>query len=118
MADLERKNRSWIDGNAKIVPLTAQTDGVVETIQTRNLGIAILEMGGGRKRTEDVINPFVGLTQIKKVGESVQKGEPLCLMHLNPERDNSAVEKLLRESFALAPAGTPVTPQPLIKEWL
>jgi pyrimidine-nucleoside phosphorylase len=118
MADLERKNRTWIDGNAKIVPLTAQADGVVEKIQTRNLGIAILEMGGGRKRTEDVINPFVGLTQIKKVGESVQKGEPICLMHVNPERDNSAVEKLLRESFALAPAGTPVTPQPLIKEWL
>jgi pyrimidine-nucleoside phosphorylase len=118
MADLERKNRTWIDGNAKIVPLTAQADAVVEKIQTRNLGIAILEMGGGRKRTEDVINPFVGLTQIKKVGENVQKGEPICLMHLNPERDNSAVEKLLRESFALAPAGTPVTPQPLIKEWL
>jgi thymidine phosphorylase len=118
MDDLERKNRAWISGNAKLVPLTATADGVIEKIQTRNLGIAILEMGGGRKRTEDVINPYVGLTQLKKVGESVQKGEPLCMMHVDPARDNSPVEKLLRESFTLAPAGTKVEPLPLIKEWL
>ncbi len=116
--DLERKSRNWIDGNAKIVPLVALADGVVEQIQTRNLGIAILEMGGGRKRTEDVINPFVGFTQLRKVGESVRKGEPLCMMHIDPSRDNSAVEKLLQESFTLAPTGSKIEPLPLIKEWL
>ncbi len=51
-------------------------------------------------------------------GEEPKPKAFLGTLHVNPERDNSAVEKLLRESFALAPAGTPVTPQPLIKEWL
>jgi thymidine phosphorylase len=116
--DVERKSTNWITGNSVAVPLKASRAGYVSKIQNRNLGIAILELGGGRKRTDDVINPYVGLSELRKIGERVEKGEPLCVVHADPSQDISAVLKLLSESFTLAETAEEARPLPLIKEWM
>jgi pyrimidine-nucleoside phosphorylase/thymidine phosphorylase len=55
--------------------------GVVEAIDAEALGLAAVALGGGRARVEDRIDPAVGLTLRKKVGEPVERGEPLCAVH-------------------------------------
>lgn len=51
--------------------------GVVEAIDAEAIGMAALALGAGRLRKEDAIDPAVGLWLHKKVGESVEPGEPL-----------------------------------------
>jgi len=47
-------------------------------VNTRQLGIAILELGGGRRLVADKIDPWVGLTGMKRVGAPVAPGEPVA----------------------------------------
>ena len=54
-----------------IRPVTAATDGVVAHIDTRALGIAVIELGGGRRVASDKIDPAVGLTGLAGVAAHV-----------------------------------------------
>ncbi len=52
-------------------------DGYVTAIDVEKLGLAIIEMGGGRKRLDDAIDHSVGLEMLVRLGDSVQQGQPL-----------------------------------------
>ncbi|MCP5536431.1 MAG: thymidine phosphorylase [Akkermansiaceae bacterium] len=67
--------------------------GYVSAIDTRALGMAVVELGGGRKRTEDDIDPAVGLTDFITVGETTDR--PLATIHARSEADwEQAAEKI------------------------
>tara|TARA_Y100001960_G_scaffold300431_1_gene349492 strand:+ start:548 stop:1879 length:1332 start_codon:yes stop_codon:yes gene_type:complete len=55
--------------------------GFVSSIDTRALGLAVVQLGGGRVRPEDDINLSVGLDQIARLGSKVEAGDPLCRVH-------------------------------------
>jgi pyrimidine-nucleoside phosphorylase/thymidine phosphorylase len=55
--------------------------GVVEAIDAEAVGLAAVALGAGRARVEDRVDPAVGITVRKKVGERVERGEPLCAVH-------------------------------------
>jgi thymidine phosphorylase len=50
-------------------------------MDTRALGLAIVTLGGGRRRGGDAIDPRVGLAQVQPVGQPVAVGEPLAIVH-------------------------------------
>ncbi|HEY6104872.1 MAG TPA: thymidine phosphorylase, partial [Anaeromyxobacteraceae bacterium] len=58
--------------------------GMVEAIDAEAVGLAAMALGAGRARVEDRVDPSVGLTVLKKVGERVEPGEPLCAVHHGP----------------------------------
>jgi thymidine phosphorylase len=67
-------------------PVTAEAfpgeAGVLERVDVRAVGIAIIELGGGRARESDAIDHAVGLTEVAAPGERVGPGErPLALVH-------------------------------------
>jgi thymidine phosphorylase len=47
----------------------------------RAIGMAIVAMGGGRRRADDVIDPGVGLSQMRGLGAELGPDTPLCLVH-------------------------------------
>ncbi|MEO2019370.1 MAG: thymidine phosphorylase [Fuerstiella sp.] len=57
--------------------VTALRSGVVSEIDTEQLGAAIISMGGGRKQMSDRIDHGVGLEMLVRVGDVVDKGQPL-----------------------------------------
>ncbi|MCK8485425.1 thymidine phosphorylase [Aliiroseovarius sp. S2029] len=59
--------------------------GFVRAIETRNVGLAVVELGGGRRVSSDSVNPAVGLTALLPVGAEVAKGDPLALVHADSE---------------------------------
>jgi len=60
----------------------APKDGYIKSINTAALGMVCLDLGGGRKKAEDVIDPSVGLEIHKKLGKKVKKGDViLSLIH-------------------------------------
>jgi len=71
-------------------PLLAPIDGHVGAIDTRALGLVVLELGGGRRRADDPIDPRVGLADVASPGQAVHRGQPLVCVHAATEADADA----------------------------
>ncbi len=61
--------------------LAAPAGGVVQAIDAEAVGLAAVALGAGRARVEDRVDPAVGIVVRKKVGDPVERGEPLCTVH-------------------------------------
>ncbi|MBL0338139.1 MAG: thymidine phosphorylase [Rhodospirillaceae bacterium] len=80
---------------AKIIkPVPAPISGYIHSIDTRQLGIVIMMLGGGRIKPQDVIDPAVGLTHIQGVGMKISKNDPLLMIHASSQSqaDQAAVD--------------------------
>ncbi|HEV2215950.1 MAG TPA: thymidine phosphorylase [Candidatus Dormibacteraeota bacterium] len=71
--------------------LTAPSDGYVESIDALAVGLASLDLGAGRHRKEDKVDPAAGLVIQAPVGARVAAGEPLVVVHA---RSPELVEKV------------------------
>ena len=116
LADLERHNSKWYSDGVVTSPIYPVSSGFITSIDTRALGLALIEMGGGRVRKEDSIHYQVGLTEIKKRGEYVSKDEPLCLAHFASGRKSIEIMKKIQASYTTGDVAPPDIP--LIKEWI
>lgn len=76
------------------IPVYPLKNGYISKINVRNLGIAILTLGGGRKAITDSIDHSVGLTELKHVGEKVITTEPLAIIEAN-DIDKANIAKTL-----------------------
>lgn len=88
--------------------LTASQAGYVSAIDTEALGYAIIELGGGRKVKEDVVDPTVGLEMLVRLGESIEPGQPLLKLFAHDRGRGKARELALgafefSESLCKAP---------------
>ena len=57
--------------------LTAERAGVISAINTETLGLAIISLGGGRRKMGDPIDHSVGLEMLVRLGDAVSIGTPL-----------------------------------------
>ncbi len=97
-----------------VVPLLAGQVGYLAAIDTQVLGLALNELGGGRQRKDDQIDPAVGLVLQARVGDQVSATTPLLSIHA---AHAAAVERLApRLQAAYTFSATPVEPPPLICE--
>ena len=98
-------------GHAAVVkPCTAERSGHVAGMDARQVGIAVVELGGGRRHADDAIDTSVGLSDFVDVGRHIHRGEPLCLVHAASEADADAAIALIRRAVRIeeeAPSGTP-----------
>ncbi|KAA2236132.1 thymidine phosphorylase [Salinarimonas soli] len=79
-------------------------EGVVEAIATRDVGVAVVALGGGRTRPEDAIDHAVGLTDLARVGAAVGSGRPLGIVHARDEAGAEAAARALRAAYRLGAA--------------
>lgn len=88
--------------------------GYVSHIEADDVGLVSMHLGGGRVTKESVIDLSVGLVLNKKVGEYVEAGEPLAVIHAA----DASSAKLAAESLAKCYefSGEPVENPKLIKE--
>jgi pyrimidine-nucleoside phosphorylase len=90
---------------AEVEVYRAPRSGVVSKVEPRRIGAAIVEMGGGRRTIEDVIDPAVGFVIPVKPADRVQPGEPLASIF---GRDRSGIEaglQGLREAIVIGAEG-------------
>ena len=59
----------------------APRSGWISTMATRDIGLLIVELGGGRRQAADAIDARVGFTQCAQIGQHLQAGEPLAVVH-------------------------------------
>jgi thymidine phosphorylase len=88
-----------------IKPVLAGRAGKVARIATRELGIAVIELGGGRRVASDRIDHAVGLTQLAGKGASLAKGDPLCMIHARDETSWERAAAIIRKAYQFGAAG-------------
>ena len=88
--------------------------GSISQIQARSVGEASVILGAGRAKKSDAVDHAVGFIIHKKVGDQVQKGEPLFTIHANDE--SKLVEAREAVLAAHSFSETVVPPLPLFYE--
>jgi thymidine phosphorylase len=78
--------------------------GVVARIDVREVGLAVVELGGGRRRADQAIDHRVGLADIAGLGEAVGAGRPLALVHARDEAAATRAAARLAAAFTIADA--------------
>ena len=98
---------------AVVHTLLAPQAGYIAAANARTFGMTCVELGGGRYRKEDIIDPAVGIVLRAKIGDYVERGQPLCDIHARaPDAVAKAAAQLLD---AYNWSDTPVTPPLLVK---
>lgn len=85
--------------------VVSQEAGVVSAIDTAGIGRAASMLGAGRERKEDTIDPAVGIIVEKKLGNAIEKGEALAVIHANDAAPIAEVEALVRKSYMIGASG-------------
>ena len=89
-------------------------EGFVTGIDTEAVGLAAVALGAGRQKVDSVIDPAVGFVLQKKVGDRVQKGETIALMHIDAQPNGAEVEKRLQAAYRFGPKAS--APRPMVIE--
>ena len=82
-------------------PAPAPRSGVVLAIDARAVGLAVVELGGGRRRASDTVDPAVGLTELAGVGQNLRAAEPLAMVHARDEVAATAAAARLAAAYRL-----------------
>ncbi len=96
-ADFVERSDIYLPKAPVVKSVVARRTGYVQPMNTRQIGIELIDLGGGRRRTSDKIDLAVGFSQFVQAGAKVSKGDTLALVHAADEASaNSAVAVLGR----------------------
>ena len=90
--------------------VTAPATGRITSIDGEALGLAVVGLGGGRNVETDPINPAVGLTEMVGLGDSVSRGDPLCVVHAADEDAAVAAAMAVQAAISIGDDVTPTGP--------
>ena len=81
--------------------ITADTDGVLISLDAMAVGVAAWRLGAGRARKEDTVQAGAGVELHAKPGDRVRAGQPLLTLHTDtPERFGRA-KQALAEAYVI-----------------
>ena len=85
---------------AKVIrPVTCGREGWVTKMDTMALGLTAQAMGAGRMKVDDELDYSVGFVLQVRIGDKVEKGTPLCVLHARSEEDADRAEKAIRAAI-------------------
>jgi pyrimidine-nucleoside phosphorylase len=99
------------------VEVTSSARGFVTGTDCEQFGIALAMLGGGREKKEDKIDHGVGLEFHKRVGDRVEQGEPLAIIHYNSDAKLGEAKSLISRSYHIGEIA-PRDKRPLIRRIL
>jgi thymidine phosphorylase len=109
--DLIENYRTQLPKAPIIRPVSPAGEDTVAHIDTRSLGLAVIELGGGRRVASDKIDHAVGLTELAGRSVSVGRDRPLALIHARDEASFVRAAEMVRGSYRLGeapPVSSPV----------
>ncbi len=93
------------------LPILARRSGVVAEIDALELGLSAVELGAGRTRADQAVDPGAGIELEATVGQAVRRGQPLALLHAASRKRAEAMAARVARAFVVrqrAPAEKPL----------
>jgi pyrimidine-nucleoside phosphorylase len=91
-----------LPGAPVVRTVAAHAGGWVAEADARDIAEAALQLGAGRLRKGDPVDPAVGIVVLARVGDQLEPGAPLAEVHARTDADTDAAEARLREAFRLS----------------
>jgi len=79
--------------------LNAPQDGYVAALNAREVGLTSMLLGGGRAKKGDSVDHAVGIVLQAKIGDRVEKGQPLLTIHANDEGKLAGAQQRLLGAY-------------------
>jgi thymidine phosphorylase len=97
-----------------VLPVPALQAGRLSAMCTREIGMIVVALGGGRAQPGDAIDPRVGLSAMRGLGELLDAGEPLAFVHAADRASAEVAAARLQAACSLTPAEQPWQATPLV----
>lgn len=94
--------------------VTAPRAGFVQAIDGRAIGMAVVRLGGGRMKGGDAIDPSVGFSDVVRLGQRIEAGAPLAVLHAGDEASAESAARALQDAVTIGAEAT--EPPSLIHE--
>ena len=101
-SDFIEKSESLLPKSKLEIPIYSETSGRVTEIDTRKIGLAVLELGGGRKFVSDSIDYSVGFTYLAGLNVSVDSDSPLAIVHANNKDSADRTTNLIQSAYKVS----------------
>ncbi len=111
--DIIERADAYLPKAPVVVPAPPIQAGIVQAIDVRAVGMAVVALGGGRTQPGQKIDPRVGLSDVAGIGEAVGPDRPLALVHAADAGAASRAVDALQAAFEIGDA-PPVIP-PVIR---
>jgi thymidine phosphorylase len=94
--DFLERLEAYLPAAPLLRPVHAPRAGRVRAVDARAIGLAVVELGGGRRHAAHGIDHAVGLTEVRAIGDEVGPDLPLAVVHARDEATlNAAAARLL-----------------------
>jgi thymidine phosphorylase len=84
-----------------IRPVYAEQTGIVQSMDTRAIGMAVVSMGGGRRKPSDSIDYAVGFSEFVAIGEELNASKAIAMVHVQNEEQFNEAQKELRAAIVI-----------------
>ena len=100
--DLLERHEAHLPAAPLVRPVHSPRPGRVRAVDARSLGLAVVELGGGRRHAAHPVDHAVGLTEVRAIGDEVGSDLPLALVHARDEAGLTAATARLLAAYQIA----------------
>jgi thymidine phosphorylase len=86
------------------IAVKAPRAGIVTAVATRDIGLAVVALGGGRTDPKQAIDHAVGITRLVGIGTKVKAGDPLALVHARTAAKAEEAARAVMGAYTLGDA--------------
>ncbi len=99
--DFIQKTEKYLPQTKIIRPIFAKGEGYVKAMETRNIGLSLIGLKGGRIRPDQKLDYATGFSEFCQIGDYVSKDKPLAFVHAQTEADALRAEEEIRAAVKL-----------------
>jgi thymidine phosphorylase len=113
-ADLLERPDAYLPLAPSIVPVVALQAGWLSACDAREIGMAVIDLGGGRRHPDDRIDHRVGFTNLLPLGTRVERGDLIGMVHAATDASAEAAAAALQGTYNISDRA-PVLPAVISK---
>ena len=93
---------SLLPGYSDEINVYIDGEGYISSMDTDQIGISALQLGAGREKLDSIIDPGVGITILKKIGDYVKQGEAVAILKVNSKSKLKEAKIRLKNAYHLS----------------
>jgi thymidine phosphorylase len=106
-ADFLERSQTYLPKAPIVIEIKKARQGMISAIDTREIGLAVIELGGGRRVAADSIDYAVGVSRLPRLGQTISEGEPFAVIHARDEETAHAASRRIVRAYHYLQDDTP-----------
>ena len=106
---LEKFHESVKNSAVETTVIPTLKSGFIQKINVEKIGQMIVKLGGGRLTREQVIDPHVGLSNVKRIGAEMTGSEELLTVHHRKGQVDGKFIDEIQSCFDIEPQAVPIS---------